>query len=273
MKLTTWAATLSILTSTVVIVGSGIVRLTEPRVLRTLPPTPPPARSVEPGPHFLAPEGRTPQRAVGLTRGGRTTLKAPASGGPNRPEIGTPRDMGVTGWRDSQQAFEGGAAWKDTRGRMATTPIDGLMRKASEPNETVIAGIKPGHHLRTLASQATIERAISAAGLCGVPASIGLRLFARESGLRQFDAHGRLLVSSSGAAGIGQIKPSSAAEVSPTLDVRDEWQNMVASMCYLSSRRGTWREKVLAYRVGASGVRTAAAHAYADSILKGHDEN
>jgi len=182
------------------------------------------------------------------------------------------------------QAFEGGAAWswrlvkptaklneagthpstggEDTQSR---GPARGLIARH------LIAGIKPGHHLRALASQATIERAISAAGLCGVPAGIGLRLFARESGLRQFDSRGRLLVSRSGAIGIGQIKPSSAAEVSPTLDVRDEWQNMVASMCYLSSRRGTWREKVLSYNVGASGLRTAAAHAYADSILEGEN--
>lgn len=118
-----------------------------------------------------------------------------------------------------------------------------------------------------LPSSRTIERLVAACELCVVPIGIGMRLIARESGFRQVDSRGRLLVSSSGAVGIGQIKPSSAAEVSPTLDVRDEWQNLVASMCYLSSRRGTWREKVLAYRVGASGIRTAAAHAYASHVM------
>ena len=202
MRLTTWAATLSIITSTVVILGTGIVRLTEPRVLRTLPHIPPPTRPVKSGP---------------------------------RSEHGAPAlPLGPS--RDAHPAITS----------LVYPPAGSVERRAQ-----------------------TVERAIAAAGLCGVPAGIGLRLFARESGLRQFDSSGRLLVSTSGAVGIGQIKPSSAAEVSPTLDVRDEWQNMVASMCYLSSRRGTWREKVLSYRVGASGVRTAAAHAYADSILDG----
>lgn len=126
----------------------------------------------------------------------------------------------------------------------------------------------PGGRAGAYPSSRTIERVIAACGVCGVPVGIGMRLVARESGFRQVDSRGRLLVSSAGAVGIGQIKPSSAAEVSPTLDVRgDEWQNLVASMCYLSSRRGTWREKVLAYRVGASGIRTAAAHAYASHVM------
>ena len=125
----------------------------------------------------------------------------------------------------------------------------------------------PGGRAGAYPSSRTIERVIASCGVCGVPVGIGMRLVARESGFRQFDSRGRLLVSSAGAVGIGQIKPSSAAEVSPTLDIRDEWQNLVASMCYLSSRRGTWREKVLAYRVGASGIRTAAAHAYASHVM------
>lgn len=202
MRLTTWAATLSILTSTVVILGTGIVRLTEPRVLRTLPHIPPPARPVEPGP--------------------RSEHGAPAL------PLGPSRDA-----HPASPYF--------------VYPMPGTLERRAQ----------------------TVNRAIAAAGLCGVPAGIGLRLFARESGLRQFDSRGRLLVSTSGAIGIGQIKPSSAAEVSPTLDVTDEWQNMVAAMCYLSSRRGTWREKVLSYRVGAAGIRTASTHAYADAILGG----
>ena len=125
----------------------------------------------------------------------------------------------------------------------------------------------PGGRAGAYPSSRTIQRVIASCGVCGVPVGIGMRLVARESGFRQFDSRGRLLVSSAGAVGIGQIKPSSAAEVSPTLDIRDEWQNLVASMCYLSSRRGTWREKVLAYRVGASGIRTAAAHAYASHVM------
>lgn len=223
MKLSTWAATLSILTSSIVIVGTwAIVCFTEPHVPRTHPTIPPENTPRKIGASSLASEPRGTE---------------PAEAPPSYP--GVARSQGV------RLASE-----RETRVVHLSAP-------------GVVAETAPG----PFPSPATVERAISAAGLCGVPAGIGLRLFARESGFRQFDARGRLLVSSSGAAGIGQIKPSSAAEVSPTLDVRDEWQNMVASMCYLSSRRGTWREKVLAYRVGASGVRTAAVHAYASTVI------
>lgn len=203
MKLTTWAATLSILTSTVVIIGSGIVRNTEPRVLRTLPPTLPSARPVEPGPRS---EHGAPALPLGPSRDAH-----PASPSFVKPHAGN------------------------------------VERRAQ-----------------------TVEIVIAAAGVCGVPAGIALRLVARESGFRQWDDRGRPLRSSAGAIGLTQIKPSTARDLSPTLDIfNSEWGNALAGLCVLSRLRGTWREKVLAYRVGASGVRTPAAHAYADVILEG----
>jgi len=116
-----------------------------------------------------------------------------------------------------------------------------------------------------------IEDIVTQAGLCGVSPGIGIRLVATESGFRQFDKHGKPLRSHSGAIGLTQIKLASAREISPTLDI--EWNptdNLKAGFCYLSSRKGTWREKVLSYRLGESRkVTTAEAHAYADAILAG----
>lgn len=206
MKLATWAATLSILTSTVVIVGTGIVRLTEPRGLRTVKPS-------------------------SLTSAG---VKAPRSehGAPALP-LGPSRDA-----HPASPSF--------------VKPHAGNVERRAQ----------------------TVRIVIAAAGVCGVPAGIALRLVARESGFRQWDIRGRPLRSSAGAIGLTQIKPSTARDLSPTLDIFDsEWGNATAGLCHLASLRGTWLEKVLAYRVGASGVRTAAAHAYADVILEGHDEN
>lgn len=54
MRLTTWAATLSCLTSIVVIVGTGIVRATEPLGSRTIPHPPSSERPVNPGPPLTA---------------------------------------------------------------------------------------------------------------------------------------------------------------------------------------------------------------------------
>lgn len=94
MKLATWASLLSILTSSVVIVGAKIVR-TEPRVLRTLPPTLPSARPVEPWPRILEPSAGGPWRpfeATGYAIGCTMTLsgiepnhKLAASGVPLAP--------------------------------------------------------------------------------------------------------------------------------------------------------------------------------------------
>ena len=150
----------------------------------------------------------------------------------------------VTGWRDSQQAFEGGAAWKDT-----AVP-------AGTPRNQAGAGIESGHHLRALAT--------NAANLCGVPVALFHALIERESSWRPH------VVSRSGAVGLAQVKPSTARGVSPTLDVREPWQNLVAGACYLRQqfdRFGTWRKALHAYRLGPSAVVTRTAREYASDIM------
>jgi soluble lytic murein transglycosylase-like protein len=117
-----------------------------------------------------------------------------------------------------------------------------------------------------------IRDIVSQAGLCGVGAGIAIRLVARESGFRQFDKDGKPLRSHSGAIGLTQIKPSSALEISPTLDV--EWNptdNLKAGFCLLSKYRrgGDWKTALIRYRLGPHAVRTPAAVAYANTILAG----
>lgn len=158
------------------------------------------------------------------------------------------------------QAFEGGAAWKDTR-RLALAGT-----RSPEP-ALVIAGIKPGHHLRTLAT--------SAAELCGVDPAMFWSLVMRESSGRHWDASGRVLRSSSNALGLGQIKASTARGVSPHLDPMTPWGNALASACYyrqmLTLARGNVRRALVYYHRGpnAKGPTPRASREYASDIIEG----
>ena len=168
------------------------------------------------------------------------------------------------------QVFRGGAAWnghalKADREKPEAGGDRSTLNTRSEREEVhgkrvpIGSGIKPGRHLETLAT--------SAAHLCGVPVAIFHALIQRESSWRPH------VVSSAGAVGLAQVKPSTAREVSPTLDVHDPWQNLVAGACILSGhfdRRGSWREALLDYNGGPNRKRTTSAHvAYADGILGG----
>ena len=151
----------------------------------------------------------------------------------------------------ASQAFEGGAAWKDTQ-RLALAGT-----RSPEP-ALVIAGIKPGRHLQTLAD--------SAADLCGVPRSLFHALIARESSWRPG------AVSSSGARGLGQIKDSTLREVSPTLRPGVVWDGLVGSSCYLRKqfdRFGSWPRALTAYHLGPAAAVTDKARRYASDIMQG----
>lgn len=113
-------------------------------------------------------------------------------------------------------------------------------------------------HLRALAT--------NAAGLCGVPVALFHALIERESSWRPD------VVSSAGAVGLAQVKPSTARGVSPGLDVRDPWQNLLAGACYLRQqydRFGTWRKALHAYRLGPNALVTRTAREYATDIITG----
>jgi len=189
------------------------------------------------------------------------------------------------GWmvgEGSLQVFEGGAAWKDTQvsrtcppwldishgpkgdrvsGRGASCGLwadfasGGGDAWVSERVERP-AGIKPGRHLRTLAT--------NAANLCGVPASLFHRLIQRESG---WDPD---VVSHSGARGLAQIKDSTLLEVSPTLRPGVVWDGLLGGACYLRKqydRFGTWPAALHAYRVGPSAKPSKVGRDYAAAIM------
>lgn len=108
------------------------------------------------------------------------------------------------------------------------------------------------------------QMASDAAELCGVPVALFHALIERESSWRPH------VVSRSGAVGLAQVKPSTARGVSPTLDVREPWQNLVAGACYLRQqfdRFGTWRKALHAYRLGPAAVVTRTAREYASDIM------
>lgn len=130
---------------------------------------------------------------------------------------------------------------------------------ATEPTALVVSA-----HPET-----TVEKIVAAARLCGVAPGVAIRLAARESGLRHWDSRGRVLRSHAGAYGIFQVKRIAAREISPTLRVENEWENMLAGLCYLSKQKGTMRQKLYAYHSGPNRKRTSvAAVAYANTILE-----
>jgi len=178
------------------------------------------------------------------------------------------------------KAFEDGAVWKDTRRRPEAAYLgesrhhgpkfgDGMERVdrrgvSLRPDSRVSreqerpAGIKPGRHLQALAT--------AAANLCGVPVAIFHALIHRESSWRPW------VVSSSGAVGLGQIKPSTLRDIDPSLNAWEPWDNLLGSACYLRrqyDRFGTWRKALHAYHGGPNRrVTVQSTHDYATDIIE-----
>ena len=140
---------------------------------------------------------------------------------------------------------------------------DGRSLLVRSPIEQPLIGVAPPKFA---------QLATSAALLCGVPPRLFKALVARESSWRQWDRNG-VLRSTSGALGLAQVKPSTARDVSPTLDLRDPWQNLLAGACYLRMMydlEGTWRSALHAYHAGPNRTHTRqASKDYADVILAG----
>lgn len=132
------------------------------------------------------------------------------------------------------------------------------------PETLVPANIptKPGPTLQQMAE--------GAAHLCGVDKGRFFRLIDMES---HWDVNA---VSSSGAIGLAQIKPSTLRHVSPTLDPNKPWDRLVGAACYLrqmydreqGSDRERWHKALLSYRYGPHRKVTPSTK-YADLILEG----
>lgn len=141
------------------------------------------------------------------------------------------------------EVFEGGAVWKaDTRARTWKT-ISPASYPANDRFFQKLVGVAPDRHLRTLAR--------SAANLCGVPVDLFAALIARESSWNPE------ALSSSGAVGLAQVKPSTARGVSATLDVYRPFDNLLLGACYLRQqfdRFGSWPKALHAYHAGPTAV-------------------
>lgn len=112
--------------------------------------------------------------------------------------------------------------------------------------------------------------------LCGITSrddvSRFYRLIERESGWRHYGPDGKVLRSSSGALGLGQVKPATALAFAPS-DIREPFGNLLVSACLFQSyyqKRGNWRDAVLDYRLGPNRKGTTmAARAYSNTIIGG----
>lgn len=115
------------------------------------------------------------------------------------------------------------------------------------------------------------ELIVSASGLCGVSPALMFRLVARESGMRQWDRHGRTLRSSSGALGLAQVKPSTARGISKTLDPHLPWDNLLLGACYYRQQLDRFKDPhraLVAYHNGPSGGMARKGVQYADAIME-----
>lgn len=98
-----------------------------------------------------------------------------------------------------------------------------------------------------------------------------------ESRGRQTDANGNTLTSSSGALGVMQLMPSTAAQFG--VDPNDEQQNIAGGTAYLTQlfqKYGNWFDALAAYNwgpgnvdkaMGSGGSYPASVNAYASGIL------
>ena len=106
------------------------------------------------------------------------------------------------------------------------------------------------------------------AGLCGVDSDLFERLIQRESSFRS-DA-----VSATGARGLAQVFKRTALEISPHLDIRNNYDNLLTGACYLRQQidRFGLRRGLHAYHDGpgaiSRGPASAVAVRYADDILE-----
>lgn len=188
--------------------------------------------------------------------GRRESAIAPSGGSAQGlPSSARSSSLSILSGRDGW-AVMASAQGEREKGRPDSLRLPELRRWSSEIRQIRVGSSRPA--LRTLAT--------NAADLCGVPAALFHSLIERESSWRPS------VVSRSGAVGLAQVKPSTAREVSPTLDVSDPWQNLVAGACYLRrqfDRFGTWRSALHAYRLGPSAVVTRTAREYASDIIQG----
>ena len=196
--------------------------------------------------------------AVVSRDGGTTEAGAAAESGVGAVSHPAPRNR--SSWSARVSSGLGESPMPRTQSvRSVRSPLETHRRTVFSDSEQKASG---GRSLHSMAD--------AAATLCGVPSRLYRDLIARESSWR-VDA-----ISAAGAVGLAQVMPRSARDVSPTLDVRDPWQNLVAGACLLRQYRdrfGSWRVALHAYHGGPTRVdqrrTTKQSRDYARDVIEG----
>lgn len=113
---------------------------------------------------------------------------------------------------------------------------------------------------------------VPAADLCGLDRDLFWRLLLRESGGRHYADDGSVLRSTAGAIGAAQVKPSTARDLDPRVDIEDPWQNLVIGAClfrqFIDERGGDVRAALHDYHAGRWRKRTTTAtRNYASDVM------
>lgn len=227
--------------------------------------------------------------SVGSLQGDFTDTQVPDDGQRDRTRTGSANAAKcVTDRRDGRLAREPSGALGETSmahaqgvrsvpspvvGRSLLKPAAGsslehslrVSARVGDPSRLGLFALKMGREGRGASAQGLRALATSAAHLCGVPVAIFHALIQRESSWRPW------VVSSSGAVGLGQIKPSTLRDIDPRLNAWAPWDNLLGSACYLRQqfdRFGTWRKALHAYHAGPNRKTTRrATHDYASDIM------
>lgn len=120
------------------------------------------------------------------------------------------------------------------------------------------------------------EYAATIAANYGLNSNIFIAMLEQESGLRQYDKNGNLIVGGAGEIGIGQIKPSTAKDLG--IDPYDPYQNIEGAAKYLAqqyARTGDYSTALAAYNqgyAGSQGKGKAAGERYASQVMARVDD-
>lgn len=218
----------------------------------------------------LAAGGAAVSREDGSSKAGETATSGLGTASRNDPE--RRGNQGVTAGETARSARSSSLPTLRGRAEWVAMASAQSVRSERSPLETHRRTVFSGSEQKASGGRSLHSMADAAATLCGVPSQLYRDLIARESSWR-VDA-----VSAAGAVGLAQVMPRSARDVSPTLDVRDPWQNLVAGACLLRQYRdrfGSWRVALHAYHGGPTRVdrrRVAqSSRNYAQDVIGGNE--
>jgi len=206
--------------------------------------------------------------AVVSRDGGTTEAGAAAESGVGAVSHPAPRN------RSSWSARSSSSSTLQGRGESAEVASAQSVRSERSPLETHRRTVFSDSEQKASGGRSYQQMADNAAKLCGLSEPEDQAMFRRL--IQRESEWNPEAVSASGAIGLAQVMPRSA--ISPTLDVRDPWQNLVAGACLLRQYRdrfGSWRVALHAYHGGPTRVdrrRVArSSRNYAQDVIGGNE--